>query len=95
MIGFEQLPVEYGEFLEEVFELLVAAGHFPHFAEHGIADVFGSGLPVFLGGERISAAGALRGHGAHHEIQIGKDLTLKPLLLLLEVPFACRHIDID
>ena len=92
MIGFEQFPVKFGEFLEEVFEFLVAAGHFPDFAEHGIADVFGAGLPVFLGGEGISASGALRGHGADQEIEIGENLTLKSLFLLLEMPDACRHI---
>lgn len=83
MIGFEQLPVEVGEFLEKPFELLVAVGHFADFADHGGADVFGPGFSLFLSRKRMSAPWTLGGHRPDHKVQIGGDLTFKTLLLLL------------
>ena len=53
--GFEQLPIDFGQILEQLLEFAMALGHLAHFVNQCAADVFDAGFSVLRGGEVLRA----------------------------------------
>jgi hypothetical protein len=65
----EQAPVSIGEPLKEFADFEVVASHGADLGHQFLADVFGEGLLVHLGGEVVAALGGVFVEGALEEVQ--------------------------
>jgi hypothetical protein len=80
----EQPPVSLGETLEEFADFEVIAGHGADLGHQVLADVFGDGLLVHLGGEVVTPLGGILVERALEELQGIVDLALELLFAELE-----------
>ena len=89
----QQPPVGVGEPLEELAEFEVVAGHGADLRDQFLADVFGDGLLVHLGGEMVAALGRVFVERTLKEVQTEADLPVELLLADLEDLkfFAHKH----
>ena len=73
----EQPPVGLGESLQQLTHLKVIASHGPDLRNQPLADVFGNGLLVHLGGEVITALRGIFVEGALEKLQGVVDLAFE------------------
>ena len=89
----EEPPISIRKPLEEFADFEVIAGHRADLGCQFLADVFGDGLLVHLGGEVVAALGGVFVEGALEEIQGIVDLAFELFLAELEnfMLFAHRY----
>jgi len=80
----EQTPVDLGEANQQLAELEVITGHGADLGDQLLANVFGDGLLIKLGGEVIAALGRIFVERPLEEIQGGGDLAEKLFLAELK-----------
>ena len=80
----QQAPVSLREPLQEFADLEVIGGHGANPGHQFLADVFGEGLLVHLGGELIPALGGISMERALEEVQGGVDLAFDLIPAKLE-----------
>ena len=80
----KQPPVSLGEPLQQFADFQVIACHGADLRDQLLADVFGNGLLVHLGGEVIAALRGVLVEGALEEFQSVVDLALELFLAELE-----------
>ena len=80
----EQPPIGGGEALEEFADFQVIGRHQAHARDQFLADVFGDGLLVNLGGEMVTALGGILVEGTLEQVQGALDLAVELGLAELE-----------